>query len=235
MPTGYDAAHDLDWGYRWNLGRPEINNTGVWAKGVRFIAFFYIMTVAWGGVSSTCWAEIDSRQIIKKGTVQLGLQTGYWQANTGIGNADSSNRSAVFFLPQIGYTFTDEFKAWYFSGAWDIILEPVGAHFIKPFSASLFGASVVFKYNFLSFGRWMPYWDTGWGLAWTDLAPRIPEQSSQFTFMVETGIGTHYFLTQRAAVNVGFRFHHLSDAGIGDRNVGINAWMGLVGVSYYFP
>ena len=201
-----------------------------------FLPLLYILAISWIGSPGTGWAEIEAKQVIKKGTIQLGLQTGYWQANTGIGNADSSNRSAVFFLPQIGYTFTDHvFKDSYFTGAWDIILEPVGAHFIKPFSATLLGTSVVFKYNFLSFGRWMPYWDNGWGVGWTDLAPRIPEQSSQFTFIVETGIGTHYFITQNWTVNVGGRFHHLSDAGIGERNVGINAWMGLLGFSYYFP
>lgn len=214
--------------------RPVLDQKRALGRCCRGWILVILVVLAEVGGAGTCGAEIEARQILKKGTIQLGLQTGYWQANTGLGNADSSNRSAIFFLPQIGYTVTDELKGGYFSGAVDLILEPAGAHFIQPFSASLFGASVVVKYNFLSFGRWMPYWDAGFGMAWTDLAPRIPEESSQFQFMVETGIGTQYFLTEESALSGGVRFHHLSDGGIGERNVGINAWLFLVGYSHYF-
>jgi hypothetical protein len=193
------------------------------------------MVIAWIGVSGISWANFEAWQTINKGTVELGFQTGYWQANTGIGNADSGTRSAVFFLPQIGYVLTDELEAGYFSGAWEVFLEPVGAHFIKPFSASLFGGTFNVKYDFLSFGRWMPYWDAGFGGAWTDLAPRIPEESGQFQFIVQTGPGVQYFTTETSALTAGVRFYHLSDGGIGDRNVGINAWLFLLGFSFYTP
>src|SRR2546422_8458255 len=52
------------------------------------------------------------------------------------------------------------------------------SHYFKPFGATAAGGSVLFKYNFLGFGRWMPFWDLGLGMLWTNLAPRIPEQST---------------------------------------------------------
>lgn len=180
-------------------------------------------------------ASDHASNVMKSGTVELGLQSGYWQAFTGIGNAQSANRSAIFVLPQIGYVLTDELQAGPFSGAFEILLEPVGAHFFEPFSASLAGGSLVVKYNFTSFGRWMPYWDAGAGMVWTDLAPRIPEQSTPFEFILETGPGVQYFVTQHSALSLGVRFHHISNGGIGDRNTGINAVLGLVGFSVYFP
>ncbi|WP_447603839.1 hypothetical protein [Nitrospira sp. Nam80] len=50
----------------------------------------------------------------------------------------------------------------------------------------------------------MPFWDAGAGMIWTDLAPRIPEQSTPFEFVSETG-----------ALTTGFRFHHISNGNLG--------------------
>ena len=114
--------------------------------------FFLIFSIA--GLSSTAsYAEIQARDVIKSGTIELGIQTGYWQAFTGLGTSVSSNRSAVYVLPQIGYVFTDQLEAGLLSGAFEVLIEPVGAHFFQPFSATLLGGSVVLRYNFLSFGH----------------------------------------------------------------------------------
>ena len=184
-------------------------------------------------------AEPDARDLIKKGTVEVGLQVGYSRAFTALGNAYSSNRKAIYVLPQLGYVFTDELQASYFSGAFEIMVEPVGAHYFEPFSASLFGGSLVLRYNLTSFGRWVPYWDAGAGVSWTDLAPRIPEQSTQFEFLLETGPGVKYLWLEGektvGAFNMGVRLHHISNSGLGDRNTGINAILGLIGISLYFP
>jgi len=93
----------------------------------------------------------------------------------------------------------------------------------------------VFKYNFLSFGRWMPYWDLGLGMLWTNLAPRIPEQSTQVNFVTESGPGLHYFVTERVTLTIGVRFHHISNADIGDRNLGLNSTLAYAGISVFWP
>ncbi len=185
------------------------------------------------GTPAQSFAAVEAKNIINAGTIELGIQTGYWQAFTGLGNASSSNRSALFVLPQIGMVVTDKIELGYFSGAIEVLAEPVGVHFFEPFSASLAGFSIVGRYNFLAFGRWMPYWDFGMGVSWTDLAPRIPEQSTPFEFLLETGPGLQYFITQEFAITGALRLHHISNSGIGTRNTGINAVLGLIGVSYY--
>ena len=91
------------------------------------------------------------------------------------------------------------------------------------------------KYNFLNFGRWMPFWDGGAGMLWTDLGPRIPEQSTQFNFVLQTGPGVSYFVTENTAVTFGIRFHHISNAGIGERNIGLNGCLFNVGISFFSP
>ncbi|RMH09731.1 MAG: acyloxyacyl hydrolase [Nitrospirae bacterium] len=188
-----------------------------------------------GGGISSAYAGDGAHVAIQRGTLELGLQSGYWQAFTGIGAAQSANRSAVFVLPRLGYVFTDPIELGYLSGAFEVFAEPVAAHFIQPFSATLVGFSLGMRYNFLAFGPWLPYWDIGAGVSWTDLAPRIPEQSTPFEFLLETGPGIQYFLTARTAVSLAVRWHHISNGGIGDRNTGLNAVLGLIGFTVFFP
>ena len=138
-------------------------------------------------------------------------------------------------MPRIGMVVTDEVQAGRLTGNLEVLVEPVFAQFTQPFSAQLAGGSLVFKYNLLSFGRWMPFWDAGAGMLWTNLAPRIPEQSTQFNFSLETGPGVQYFMTTRTTLTFGVRYSHISNAGTGQRNLGLDAVLPYVGVSWFLP
>jgi len=192
------------------------------------ICIFLFSGATWGD-------DLDARLRVTKGTLEYGLLTGFWQGNNAFGNEPSANRSAVYFLPQLGQVLTDEIGSGWGAGNVELLLEPLAAHYYQPFSASAFGGSLVVKYNFLNFGRWMPFWDGGAGMLWTDLAPRIPEQSTQFNFVLQTGPGVSYFVTENTAVTVGVRFHHISNAGIGERNIGLNACLFNAGISFFTP
>jgi hypothetical protein len=170
-----------------------------------------------------------------KGTIEVGLATGYALGTTVVGNAKSANRSAVFVLPRIGMVLTDPLGNNWWQGNVELLLEPVFARFIQPFAAEAAGGSFVLKYNFLSFGRWMPFWDAGAGMIWTNLAPRIPEQSTPFEFLLETGPGVQYFMTDRVTLTMGVRLHHISNSGLGDRNTGINTVLPYFGLSFFMP
>lgn len=189
--------------------------------------------VMMGGASAA--ADLEARSRVTKGTLEYGLLLGYWQGNNIFQNAPSANRSALYVLPQLGYVLTDEIGSGGLAGNVELLVEPMAAHYFQPFSASAFGGSLVLKYNFLSFGQWMPFWDGGAGMLWTDLAPRIPEQSTQFNFILQTGPGLSYFVSEHLAVTLGIRFHHISNAGIGERNIGLNAWLFNVGVAFFSP
>ena len=186
-------------------------------------------------IGTTWGADVDARNRVTKGTLEFGFLTGYWQGNNAFGNEPSANRSAVYFLPQLGLVLTDEIGSGLTSGNVEVLIEPLAAHYYQPFSASAFGGSLMVKYNFLNFGRWMPFWDGGAGMLWTDLGPRIPEQSTQFNFVLQTGPGVSYFVTENTAVTFGIRFHHISNAGIGERNIGLNGCLFNVGISFFSP
>ena len=176
----------------------------------------------------------DARAIVQKGTVEAGLAAGYLQG-VEVLTSTSSNRSAVYVLPRIGRVLTSEIGNGLLAGNLELLFEPLYAHYFKPFGATAAGGSLVFKYNFLSFGRWMPYWDLGLGMLWTNLAPDIQEQSTQFNFVLESGPGVDYFVTEKVAVMIGARFHHISNADLGDRNLGLNSVLAYAGVSVFLP
>jgi opacity protein-like surface antigen len=137
-------------------------------------------------------------------------------------------------MPRIGVVMTDEMNAGVLSGNLQVLVEPFYGRFKNRFSADTVGASLVIKYNLLSFGRWMPFWDAGVGVLWTDLAPRIAEDSSQVNFALQTGPGVQYFATTYIALTFGVRYHHTSNAGIGERNFGLDAVLPYAGVSWIF-
>ena len=201
------------------------------------------LLLAWGLVlfgagmvfpSSSQADSPDARAIVQKGTVEAGLAAGYLQG-VEVLTSVSGNRSAVYVLPRVGRVLTSEIGNGLFAGNLELLFEPLYAHYFKPFGATAAGGSLVFKYNFLSFGRWMPYWDLGLGMLWTNLAPDIPEQSTQFNFVVESGPGVDYFVTEKVAVMLGARFHHISNAELGDRNLGLNSVLAYAGVSVFLP
>ncbi len=197
--------------------------------GVTGMMFIFLM----GG---TVWcADFDARNRVTKGTHEIGFLAGYLQGNNAFSNESSANRSAVYFLPRLGQVLTDEIGSGWAAGNVELFIEPLAAHYYQPFSASAFGGTLMVKYNFLDFGRWMPFWDAGAGMVWTDLGPRIPEQSTQFNFVLQTGPGVSYFVTESTAVTLGIRFHHISNAGIGNRNIGLNSTLFMVGVSFFTP
>lgn len=195
------------------------------------VSFFLILV----SLGIAAGADLDARNRVTKGTVEYGILLGYWQGNNIFGNAPSANRSALYVLPQLGQVLTDPIGEGWLTGNVELLIEPMAAHYFQPFSASAFGGSLVVKYNFLSFGRWMPFWDGGAGMLWTDLAPRIPEQSTQFNFILQTGPGISYFVSENWAITAGIRFHHISNAGIGERNIGLNAWLFNLGVTFFTP
>ena len=61
-----------------------------------------------------------------------------------------------------------------------------------------------------------------------------PDLNGNFQFNIQVGAGTHYFLSERTAPTVQYRWLHFSNAGIERPNHGTNTQMFHVGVSWFF-
>ena len=236
--------HFKVWPRRWGHAHAGLSQThgrrrrAAWLRALGLVTLLLAVSAGWG--VSLCWAESNTpspnaREILTRGTIEAGATVGYWQAWLFPSEGHSTNHSAVFIMPRIGMVITDEIQAGVLTGNIELLVEPFFAQFTHPFAAEAAGGSLVIKYNLLSFGRWMPFWDAGAGMLWTNLAPRLPEQSTPFNFALETGPGVQYFMTACTTLTFGVRYSHISNAGTGQRNFGLDAVLPYAGLSWFLP
>jgi hypothetical protein len=59
--------------------------------------------------------------------------------------------------------------------------------------------------------------------------------SSRFNFTPELGFGLQFFMTPKNAVTLGYKLQHISNAGIGRRNPGMDSHLIYAGFSFFTP
>jgi lipid A 3-O-deacylase len=166
------------------------------------------------------------------GSWELGLRSGY---SLGWRNVDM-----VPVNVRIGYTLFKG-KKWIIPrGAFEIGIEPFAsvitrvAHPDKRSgSLELGGLLPVLTYYFDLGYNVYPYFEGGLGMLYTDL--RGYNLGGHFSFTETFGTGVTYFLNERLALSVGWRFRHISNAGLYEDNAGLNSNIFLVGFSYFLP
>jgi opacity protein-like surface antigen len=107
-------------------------------------------------------------------------------------------------------------------------------YYTEPSGATAFGLKAAVRYHLLiiGLGRLVPYVELLAGVGASSL--NVREIDSDFTFVLDGGTGLAYMVTDRLAVNLGYRLYHVSNAGIQKPNVGVNAHEGVVGVSMFW-
>ncbi len=112
-------------------------------------------------------------------------------------------------------------------------VEPFFSYIYNPRANFEAGASVFLKIGFVP-DTWIiqPYGKFGVGLDYMTLHTR--EQGTQFNFIDTISLGTHYVIKKNLALTVEYRLRHLSNAGIDERNSGINTHFALIGAAYQF-
>ena len=175
----------------------------------------------------------DPNETFRKGAYVLSVEGGggkqhdvahHWDA-TGL---EFLNGGVRFSLLPFGPTLRGPLR-----GALEVGLEPFAQGYIEPVRAYFAGLAAVGRYHFLSLGRFVPYVEVGGAAGGTNL--HVREIESPFAFLVFGGLGVSYFVTDRAALYLGYRIQHVSNAGTFDPNRGFESHTGVAGVSLYFP
>ncbi len=133
----------------------------------------------------------------------------------------------------LGWVFTDVMASdkWY-RGNFELLLELFGGGQFNPNDRYFVGLTALLRYNFATGSRWVPFVDAGVGVSNTNIDG--PDLSGNFQFNIQMGAGTHYFLSDRTALTVQYRWLHFSNAHIREPNHGTNTQMFHVGVSWFF-
>jgi opacity protein-like surface antigen len=124
-------------------------------------------------------------------------------------------------------------KDGFFYGAFEVGLEPIYQRYFKPVDAYFAGLGVGMRYHFLSLGAFVPYVEIGGAAGGSTL--RSIEIDSDFAFRAYGGLGASIFLSDKAALYLGYRMVHVSNGNTSSPNRGFEANTGVFGVSFFLP
>ena len=120
----------------------------------------------------------------------------------------------------------------FYRGNWELRGELFGGSQFAPTSDWVVGLTPHLRYNFATGTRWIPYFDLGAGVTATSIS--APDLSNTFEFNLQATVGTHWFIRDNLALTLEARYLHMSCAGISKPNLGLNAVLGMVGLTFFF-
>jgi lipid A 3-O-deacylase len=177
-------------------------------------------------------ADLNSKDIILHSPYETGFLAGYgWAMDH---HAVQPCIEDALFMPSLSVLLTNkEMGTSFFRGLVQYQAEPVVGVITHPNGKVEAGLSFAgFKYNFTSLeSRWSPYSTFGFGAIYEPIGHRV--QGSDFNFIIQTGLGVEYFLDDKRAINVQYRYRHISNAHIKNPNSSINSSFLLVGLSFF--
>ena len=134
---------------------------------------------------------------------------------------------------QLGYMLSDVKGPGILRGNFELAGDVFASKvFIGP-GSYIAGGTVWIRYNFVPAGwRIIPFVEAGAGLTTTDLDRKFVGQP--FNFNLNAAVGLRYFVAKHWSINLTCQYQHISNANTGKKNVGINAYGPILGVSYFF-
>lgn len=167
------------------------------------------------------------------GTQEVGITVGYLLPHR-LTTEHTTKQQGPALMPSWMMTLTNPITDSWYRGQVSIGAEMVYLQFHEPILTHGIGFTPKIKYTFVALDRIRPYVEFAGGPFWTDLGGRIPEQANEVNFVVTGGVGVSWFITPQVALNAGYRFHHISNAGTQYPNLGLNASLPFGGFSFYF-
>ena len=168
------------------------------------------------------------------GRQSFGISGGYGLALP-VGGTDGPELEDIQFVyatPRWAIGISDPLggRSWY-RGNFELLLEGTFLYMFEPKSGIAGGIAPGLRYNFLTNTRFIPFFFAGVGFIALDAD--LARQSDGLNFILQSGVGLHYFITQQTALTGEWRFHHISNASIHDKNAGINSSVFMLGVTFF--
>jgi len=117
-------------------------------------------------------------------------------------------------------------------GKLTFFLEPQFNPVVNPEEDYEFGVGLGFQYQYPIMEKMSLYALGSVGPHYISVV--TDDQANGFVFADTVGAGLYFHLTERSAINVGYRFRHLSNADTVKPNTGIDSHFGLIGYSVFF-
>jgi hypothetical protein len=194
------------------------------------------------------FAQDDNPYLLKRGDNEFGFWAGFsLKATTifeGLRDDEAEDRKFVIAALRYGRTLAanDSLALQYTFDAVPVALAtgtivsrtvtPAGTIFERE---TAYGAGITplgLQLDFANGSKVHPFIHVNGGLLYFNKSMPI-EDSGQFAFVGETGGGIRVFTSERRAVNIGVRFHHISNGDRAGSNRGLNQFVIYAGFSIF--
>lgn len=168
---------------------------------------------------------------IREAGSEYALMAGYGTTFEGVGKSSRTRVQTFDVIGRYGYFLTDELGGGWFKGRPQLLAELPVHLAVDPKVSPMVGVSVLGSWKFTAAKEFVPYLFFGAGVLYVDL--EMKSSGSKANFVYQGGAGIQYFLGKKTAVELEYRYHHISNAGLDRRNAPINSGKVLVGVSFF--
>lgn len=136
-------------------------------------------------------------------------------------------------IARFGRFLSDEVGvgSWY-QGRHELLVELPYHMAVDHNGRSMVGGYLLGSWKFTGLKDAAPYVFAGGGPLYVDLG--LPTMGSKLCFSYQGGTGLQYFLDRKSALNVEYRYHHISNAGTAEPNEPLNSSKILVGILFYY-
>ncbi len=156
----------------------------------------------------------------------VGLMTGFLKADL---YKSGESYEAVPLLVSFNYNLGDSARRGNYP-AFSFVIEPCVSIVTSPDTNFEAGASLLLQYTGEFSDKIHPYVKAGAGLIW--LSQESAQQTDGLNFSTHAGIGVSRSINAGAAVNLEYRFRHVSNGGVKKPNSGIDSGMLLAGIVF---
>ena len=181
-------------------------------------------------LSLTAAAQNLPSTSLTKGTWQFGIWGG---GGTAFHGSTSDTRMANAGI-RIGRIMTGEHGGGWVRGNLELSADVMPVFVIFQ-SNTVYGGGVtapIFRWNFTGNKKKIaPYFEVGGGLLYT--RSDVPPGTSRINFTPQGGFGFNVFARERRSVSFDARYMHLSSAGLGDPNPGIDSVQFRIGFNWF--
>jgi hypothetical protein len=177
-------------------------------------------------------ALADWQQSFEAGQREAGVGVGvYFSPFFATGGRPTVNYGGL--SAHMGYMLNDLADGGPWRGNFEFVGEVFGSGIFQGRGNYVAGTTFWLRYNLVPpRGKLVPFFQLGAGVTFTDADQSIFGQV--FNFNTDVAIGVRYFIQPRCSLNGEYRLQHISNAGMSEHNLGINAQGAVLSVSWYF-
>lgn len=202
-----------------------------------FVCFLFFVTLTLPFISLAAESVRDPSPLLQDDTVSLQVLSGpvfststigpdtpdcdFWQTNVRMGWILSSPSGDGSLL----------------DGDWEFLLEASNAFVFEGFGDYFFGLSGLIRYNFTGPDScFYPYVQAGFGVVYSDAHHEESQNAvgQALSFRPQAGAGFRYLINKNWSFDMEGTFQHISNAGMDERNDGLNSFGGFIGLTYYW-